>query len=72
MGCQPMSMPARWLGQAEAISPSGPYAQYPFSFSHRINLNNLNMIQTLEICSNSNKFDKKMNSIFLFEFKLIL
>jgi hypothetical protein len=29
-------------------------------------------IQTSEICSNSNKFDKNINSILLFEFKYIL
>jgi hypothetical protein len=57
------------LGQAKAISPSGPCAQYLLIISIWIILNNSNEIQTSEFSRKFNKFHKNMKPPLVFDFK---
>jgi hypothetical protein len=67
-----MGLEAR-AGWPMLLEWAGPKAQLPFSFSFQFNLNKFKLkFQTLENYSNSNKFDKIINSIPYFEFKLNL
>jgi hypothetical protein len=57
------------LGQAKAISPSGPCAQYFITISIWIILNHSNGIQTSEFTRKFNKFHKNMKPPLVFDFK---
>jgi hypothetical protein len=57
------------LGQAKAISTSGPCAQYFIIIFIWIILNNSNEIQTSEFSRKFNKFHKNMKSPLVFDFK---
>jgi hypothetical protein len=57
------------LGQAKAISLSGPCAQYFITISIWIILNNSNEIQTSEFSRKFNKFHKNMKPPLVFDFK---
>jgi hypothetical protein len=57
------------LGQAKAISLSGPCAQYFITISIWIILNNSNEIQTFEFSRKLNKFHKNMKPPLVFDFK---
>jgi hypothetical protein len=65
MDCQAIMAEPMWMGQLVVALRHSASSDFPFGLSGIIQIE----FRSLEICQNSNKFDKNMKSTLLFEFK---